>query len=254
MGCRRSLTSRATVIALAAIATTPAGIASGEAPQARTDALYKLSAYPLASFLWFPASPHTGEPVSLASTSTDATSPITGFAWDLTDFGAFEAGPPIITTTFTTPAKHLIRLRVTNGERLSSIATATIQMSTPPPGFLLPFPIVRIVGTIFPNGVKIRRLAVEAPGEARITVTCRRRGCPIRAASRRAPPAPGATWIRFRRFERFLRAGLTLEVRVSRGPEIGAYTRFVVRRRKLPLRVDSCLDPAGIKPIVCPSS
>ncbi|MCW3029354.1 MAG: hypothetical protein JWN81_2565 [Solirubrobacterales bacterium] len=254
MGCRRSLTSRATVIALAAIATSPAGIASGEAPRARVDALYKLSAYPLASFLWFPATPHTGELVYLASTSTDATSPITGFAWDLTDLGAFQTGPSIISTTFTTPAKHLVRLRVTNGERLSSVATATIQMSTPPPGFIVPFPVVRIVGTVFANGVKIRRLAVEAPGEARITVTCRRRGCPVRAASRRAPPAAGATWVRFRRFERFLRPGLTLEVRVSRRTDIGAYTRFVVRRRRLPLRVDSCLDPAGINPIVCPSS
>jgi hypothetical protein len=254
MGCRNSLTSRVTVIALAAIATAPVGIASGEASHARIDALYKLSAYPLASFLWFPATPRTGEPVSLASTSTDATSPITGYAWDLTDLGAFQAGPAIITTTFTTPAKHLVRLRVTNGERLSSIATATIQMRTPPPGFLLPFPIVRIVGTIFPNAVKIRRLAVEAPAQARITVTCRRRGCPIRAASRLAPAASGATWVRFRQFERVLRAGLTLEVRVARGAAIGAYTRFVVRRRKLPLRIDSCLDPAGIKPIVCPSS
>jgi hypothetical protein len=253
MGCRSSLTRRVTVIALAAIAT-PAGIASGEDSHARIDALYKLSAYPLASFLWFPATPRTGERVSLASTSTDATSPITGFAWDLTDLGAFQAGPPIITTTFTTPARHVVRLRVTNAERLSSTATATIQMRAPPPGFLLPFPIVRIVGTIFPNAVKIRRLAVEAPGEARIAVTCRRRGCPIRAASRLVPQGSEATWVRFRQFERRLRAGVTLEVRVSRGSDIGAYTRFVVRRRKLPLRIDSCLDPAGIKPIVCPTS
>ena len=126
-------------------------------------------------------------------------------------------------------------------------------MSVPPPGFLLPFPIVRIVGRVFANGVKLSRLAVEAPSEARITVGCRRRGCPIPAASRLAP-AGRVTWVRFRQFERFLRVGVTLELRVSRGTEIGAYTRFVVRRRKLPLRVDSCLDPAGIKPIVCPSS
>jgi len=253
MDCRSSLTCRAAVVALAAIATNPAGIASGEAPKGRSDALYKLSAYPLASFFWYPRTPHTGDTVSLLSTSTDLTSPMTGFAWDLTDLGAFQPGPSAISTTFTTPADHTVKLRVTNGERLSSIASETIHMSVPPPGFLLPFPIVRIVGRVFANGVKLSRLAVEAPSDARITVGCRRRGCPIPAASRLAP-AGRVTWVRFRQFERFLRVGVTLEVRVSRGTEIGAYTRFVVRRRKLPLRVDSCLDPAGIKPIVCPSS
>jgi hypothetical protein len=45
-----------------------------------------------------------------------------------------------------------------------------------------------------------------------------------------------------------------LQIRVSNAGDIGAYTRFVVRRRMLPVRLDSCLDAAGIKPIACPSS
>jgi hypothetical protein len=48
-------------------------------------------------------------------------------------------------------------------------------------------------------------------------------------------------------------AGAILEVRVSRPGTIGAYTRFHVRRRKLPVRSDSCLDARGVKPIACPS-
>src|SRR5436190_10239834 len=39
---------------------------------------------PAASFRWLPSAPHTGEPVSLVSTSTDPGSPITAFAWALT--------------------------------------------------------------------------------------------------------------------------------------------------------------------------
>ena len=35
--------------------------------------------------------------------------------------------------------------------------------------------------------------------------------------------------------------------------KIGAYTSFAVRRGKLPVRSDACLDPAGVKPIPCPS-
>jgi hypothetical protein len=47
---------------------------------------------------------------------------------------------------------------------------------------------------------------------------------------------------------------VTLEIRVSKPGEIGKYTRFRLRRGRLPERVDMCLDPAGIKPLVCPSS
>ena len=59
--------------------------------------------------------------------------------------------------------------------------------------------------------------------------------------------------VRFPAFQRFLRAGVSLTVRVSKDAKIGANTRFAVRHHKLPVRADSCLDPAGIKPIPCPS-
>jgi hypothetical protein len=98
-------------------------------------AAYNLKAYPLASFVWCPAFPRPGESISLVSTSTDLTSPITAYAWDLADngpFGAFKDGGPVTTTTFATPASHQARLRVTAADHLSSIAVETIHMSTPP--------------------------------------------------------------------------------------------------------------------------
>ena len=45
-----------------------------------------------------------------------------------------------------------------------------------------------------------------------------------------------------------------LEIRVSKGGEIGKYTRFTIRRNKPPARVDAVLSPAGSRPIACPSS
>jgi hypothetical protein len=221
-------------------------------------ATYNLRAYPLASFAWFPAVPRVGESISLVSTSTDLTSPITAYAWDLADngpFGAFKDGGPVTSTTFATPASHQARLRVTAADHLSTIAVETIHMSSPAPGVLLPFPLVRIVGNDFRFRVRLRLLAVEAPDRSEITVSCRGRSCPARSVRQVAASRGGRLmWTRFRRFERFLSARLTLEVRVSRGGEIGAYTRFVVRRLRLPLRVDSCLDPAGIRPVACPAS
>jgi hypothetical protein len=225
-------------------------------PPVAPNALYTLKAPPVASFVWFPPFPQTNERVSLVSTSTDLTSPIRTFAWDLADngpFGAFEPGGPAVTTTFSTPADHVMRLRVTAANGLSGIAAETIRMSPPPAGVMQPFPIVRIAGRDFPSGVKITLLSVKAPPGARITVKCRGAHCPIKAVSR-VVPAGKAISVRFRRLERFLRARVTLEILTSRNHEIGAYTRFTIRRRRLPVRVDSCLDAAGINPIACPAS
>jgi len=222
------------------------------APETSPAATYKLSAPPVASFRWFPSSPRVGERFSLVSTSSDPTSPIVAFAWDVADngpFGAFLPGGPTTRAVFSTPADHVVRLRVTSADHLSSVAAATIHMSDPPQGVLRPFPTVRIVGRLVHGGIRLSILRVKAPAKARIKVNCRGRGCPLRAQGRTAT----ARTVRFPAFQRFLRAGVSLSVRVSKGTKIGAFTRFAVRRGKLPVRADSCLDPAGIKPVPCPS-
>jgi hypothetical protein len=133
--------------------------------------------------------------------------------------------------------------------------TTTLAPLPPAPRTMLPFPIVRIAGSIDAAGAKLSLLTVQAPGGAQIMIRCRGRGCPktesrVVASGRRV----GTTLVEFRRFERSLRAGAVLEIRISKGGEIGKYTRFTIRRGKPPVRVDTCLSPAGIKPIACPSS
>jgi hypothetical protein len=213
-----------------------------------------LGAPPAASFRWFPAVPQTGEPVSLVSTSSDASSPIVALAWALG--GPFQGGGIVLTTAFSTPGGHLVRLLVTNAYGLSSVASETIRVVGPRVPLMQPFPVVRIAGTDTRRGVKLRLLRVQqAPAGARVTVRCRGRRCPVRSASRvTASRKQEASSLEFRAFERSLRFGVTLEIRVSKPGEIGKYTRFKLRRGRLPERVDMCLDPAGIKPLVCPSS
>jgi hypothetical protein len=260
--------------AILAVALTPAGLGLQGAhrvqrpvripdawsflPGLQPDPLYILKAAPVPSFSWFPAFPHTNERVSLVSTSTDLTSPIRRFAWDVSDngpFGAFVAGGPATATTFPTPASHVVRLRVSAGNGLSAIVAEAIRMSPPPVGVMQPFPIVRIAGTNLASGIKISVLAVKAPAGARITVGCRGSACPAKSVSRAvASSRQGPASIRFRRFERFLRPRMVLEIRVSRSGEIGDYTAFSIRLHRLPTRVDSCLDSAGVRPIVCPTS
>jgi hypothetical protein len=222
-------------------------------------AVYNLLGAPTASFVWSPQLPKIGDLVTLRSTSSAVGSRITNYAWDLSDngpFGEFREGGPIASVSYATPGPHVVRLRVRAANGLSGVTAETITMTPLPAsaGVIYPFPIVRISGTDFAFRVRIKRLTVKAPSGARISVTCRHARCPARAAKRTVPSKGGhASWVRFRQLEGFLAAGAVLEVRVSMPGKIGAYTRFHVRRRKLPARSDSCLDPAGVKPIACPT-
>ena len=210
---------------------------------------------PAASFTWFPTAPHTGERISLASSSIDAASPITALAWDLAGTGAFAAGGQTISASFSAPGNHVVRLRATDANGRSSVASETIAVAPPPVELMRPFPVVRIVTTRTASGVKLTLLAVQAPVGARISVSCEGPGCPAKSQSRVAASGKvGAAAVEFRRFERFLRAGVILKIRVSKPGEIGKYTRFTILRGRLSARVDTCLGPAGVKPMVCPSS
>jgi hypothetical protein len=259
----RRLRCLAACAPLAAAGPAAAGIAGagliersfGAPPEARSAAAYNLPSYPHAAFVWFPSSPHPGEPVLLASVSTDPTSPIISYAWDLGQGAGFVTGRPTLYTSFTTYAPRTVRLRVINGKALSDIATQTIHMSAPPATVLQPFPVVRVVSVLKRSGIAIRLLAVEAGAGARSTISCRGAGCPVRSEARVLPSSPrGAVSVRFRRFERFLPAGTLLQIRVFKAPTIGSYTRLLVRRHRLPARTDSCLDPSALSPITCPSS
>jgi hypothetical protein len=113
------------------------------------------------------------------------------------------------------------------------------------PAFLRPFPVVRIRGFFARRGARISLLSVRGPRSAKVQVSCKGRGCPVRKLSL----ANADT--RVHRFERFLRAGILLQIRVTRPGRIGAYTSFLIRARRSPLRRDRCLSPKGTRPINC---
>jgi hypothetical protein len=212
---------------------------------------------PTASFTWFPATPSTGQTVTLVSSSTDAASPLTGFAWAPAG-GAFRPGGPVVVTSFTTPGDHVMQLRVTAADGLASIASQTIHVTRPALTPMQPFPIVRIAGLQTGSGVNLNSLTAQAPRGARVTVSCRGRGCPVKSETRMANSSrrrakSSTVEVAFRRFERSLRAGVVLEIRVSKPGRIGKYTRFSIRRGRLPVRTDACLASTEPTPIRCPS-
>ena len=123
-------------------------------------------------------------------------------------------------------------------------------VATPAPRLLTPFPIVRIVGSSRPSGARIRLLAVRAPIGSRIEVRCRGRGC---RRSRQTKTLKASRRVTFPRFQRYFATGAALGVYVRKPGFIGKYTRFVIRSRRRPARVDRCLLPAGPRPVPCPT-
>ncbi|HEY4427766.1 MAG TPA: Ig-like domain-containing protein [Solirubrobacteraceae bacterium] len=210
---------------------------------------------PATSFSWFPPNPRAGESISLVSTSTDASSPITAFAWDLAGIGSFSPGGATNSVTFPTAGAHIVQLRATGANGLSGLAREAIPVGAPALPLLQPFPIVRITSTGTRSGIKLIQLSVLASRGARIAVQCRGSHCPLKRQSHIASTGRRrSAFVEFKGFERSLRAGVILEIRVSKPGATGKYVRFLVRRGKVPVRSDACLDGVAVKPVTCPSS
>jgi hypothetical protein len=220
---------------------------------------------PRASFGYTPSSPLTGDTITLFSTSTDPNGALTSLEWDLKDDGKFaDATGPTATVSFATAGPHRVLLRATNAKGASTVAEAIIRLAWRPisptpvvrPALMSPFPVVRIAGSFTSSGARLRVLEISAAKSARIDVACRGAGCPRKRQTKLAslgPVARSAALVRFPRFEHTLRGGVVLEVRVTQAGRIGKYTRFTVRRRRSPLRIDRCLMPGRTTPVTCPS-
>jgi hypothetical protein len=226
---------------------------------------------PAAAFVFFPAGPIAGEPVTFVSTSTDPDSPIAaaGLQWDLNGDGVFDdATGPSATTSFPAPGTYTISLQISTNA--TDVATLALNVGAPgEPGagvgqravpLMSPFPVVRIAGRVSGRGARIRRLTVDAPPGAAVSVACDGRGCPFRRVLKTIPTRlrggvlPSSRLLRIRRLERrLLRPGVTLMLFVTRADSVGKYTRFKIRRAKSPARRDMCLVPGSGRPLSCPA-
>jgi hypothetical protein len=137
-------------------------------------------------------------------------------------------------------------------------AVLSSKASEPPrrPSLMAPFPVVRIAGGQTSRGVRLRLLRVQQmPAGAQLRVLCTGRGCPFRTLRRTIEGGPrGVEPLTLAALQRSLGFGAVVRIFISKPGEIGKYTRFTVRRRGLPERVDTCLDPSGVTPLACPQA
>jgi plastocyanin len=215
---------------------------------------------PSASFTFSPANPVVGETVTFTSTSEATDGSITEVQWDFDGDGEFDdaEGTPVM-WSFAAPGAHTVQLRVrqSNGKRGTSFADVVVApppvAPTPPPdgalSLMSPFPVIRIAGTVLQRAADVRILAVRGAPGARVRARCSGVGCPVASVARTL----GTTRrVRLRKFERRLRAGITLQLFVRQPAKIGKYTRFAIRAGRPPARVDRCLMPGRTRPIPCP--
>ncbi len=135
-----------------------------------------------------------------------------------------------------------------------AVLGAKVSLAPGRPSLMAPFPVVRIAGGQTSRGVRLRLLRVQQmPAGAQLRVLCTGRGCPFRTLRRTTQAGPrGVEPLTLLSLRRFFGFGAVLRIFISKPGEIGKYTRFTVRRGRLPERVDTCLDPSGVTPLACP--
>jgi hypothetical protein len=238
-----------------------------------------VNAPPTVAFDFDPSSPLAGQDVTFASQVSDPEDDPVSLAWDFGDDATATGAMP--RHAYTDPGTYTVTVTATDSHGASSTASDKIEVrpdpdgSAPPPDgstpspdastpstsapgeligvaprlrMMSPFPVVRIAGTVMPDGARISVLSVRAPRGSRVRVRCEGRGCPVGSVARTA----ATRLVRFRKFERRLRAGIRLKLFVRQGDRIGKYTRFLIRAGAPPKRLDLCLFPGRARPARCP--
>jgi hypothetical protein len=214
-----------------------------------------VNARPVSRFYVSPDAPVTGEQVIFRSVSYDPGGAALSYAWD-TDGDGFDDGTgETASRTYASAGGRLVGLRVTDSNGVSNTTFQTVNVTAKDRfasgglSLMNPFPVVRLAGSVYPHGVKVRALEAKTPRRSTVTVLCAGKSCPTKKIVKTAKKR----LVRFKAMTRFLREGTLLSVSVRKGGQIGKYTRWRIRGGKLPKRKDLCLYPNRRKPVRCPA-
>ena len=214
-----------------------------------------VNARPVSRFYVSPDAPATGEQVIFRSVSFDPGGAALTYAWD-TDGDGFDDGTgETATRTYASAGGRLVGLRVTDSNGVSSTTFQTVNVTAKDRfasaglSLMNPFPVVRLAGSVYPRGVKVRALEAKTPRRSTVTVLCAGKSCPAKKIVKTAKKR----LVRFKAMTRFLREGTRLSVSIRKSGQIGKYTRWLIRGGKLPKRKDLCLYPNRRKPVRCPA-
>jgi chitodextrinase len=205
---------------------------------------------PSVDFSFAPARPVVGRAVAFTESVSDPDGDPVTLAWNFGDGTQATGSAP--RHSYGAPGSYTVVLTARDAHGATASAFRTVQVGQPGDAGSLrrmrPFPVVRMAGLVLPFGARVQILSVRTPLRASVRVRCSGRGCPVDVVARTS----ATRLLRFGRFERTLRAGVTLEVFVRKPRRIGKYTRFRIRAGEPPARVDRCLIPGRRRPARCP--
>lgn len=206
---------------------------------------------PAVDFSFSPVGPLPGQDVTFADQVSDPEGNGVTLAWAFGD-GSTAAGP---SPSHAYAGAGIYEAVLTATDEHGAVTTRAHQVvvsagspALTPLRRIRPFPVIRIAGLALPRGARIRILSVRAPLGVRVRLRCRGSACPVGSVARTS----ATRLMRFRRFERRLRAGTRLEFFVRQAGRIGKYTRFTIRAGDPPARLDRCLVPGTARPVRCP--
>lgn len=210
---------------------------------------------PTVDFGFQPANPLIGQQLVFSPVVTDTEADLVTLDWNFGDGATATVAAGNVTHTYPGAGTYTVVLTATDEHGLFSSQPRDVTVLSPPLpvpqrtplALMRPFPVVRISGTVLPQGTLVRVLSVRAPQGARVRVRCRGSGCPVRTIARTS----ATRLVRFHRFERRFSAGTRLRIFVRQAGVIGKYTRFLIRAGKPPARVDRCLLPGRSRPVSC---
>src|SRR4051795_10809047 len=154
---------------------------------------------PTASIAYFPATPQAGDALNFVALPEDSDGTIASQEWDLDGDGVFESTGPLVSHAFAQPGNYMVRLRVLDNDAAAVIVSQVVHVDPKPPEFLSPFPLVHVSGQVTATGARIKRLVVEAPSGATVTVRCKGGGCKLRRQVKKAPDTGQPSFLRFPR-------------------------------------------------------
>ena len=158
------------------------------------------------------------------------------------------------TVAYGQPGTHAITARYSGDSNFSGSASApaqTVSVHALPPKVLgILTPTMQWTFFFTPRYTTIRVFVINGvPRGATVSMTCRGRGCPIKARnSRRRARRPTSMDLRSAFRHRHLKVGTRIVVKVTRPHWVGKYYRFTIRRAHAPAILIKCLAPGARVP------
>jgi PKD repeat protein len=230
---------------------------------------------PTVRFSFTPATPVANDVVTFAATGANADGSASTYAWDLDNDGVFDDASGASAARSFPAGNHVVSVKATDpGSNLSQVSIQTVAVRSPDgtaiqgPGGggptiiggpvvvtlrpMSPSPRIRLGYAVIGRVTRIMSLTIRGPKDAVVRVRCRGKGCPTKKVLR-AKISKSGTAVRFKRFERRLRAGTILQIYITKQGRWGEYRKIRFRANKRAVWTDRCIKDFGAKVQRCPA-